>query len=53
MAASSQSSTKTSKTSVRKVFSGVLRHLAPQVEVNGSAESNAANRSFVFIARSH
>lgn len=49
------SSTKSAshKHSARSVLGSVLKHLAPQVEVDGSSQSKAANHAFVYMARSH
>lgn len=49
------SSTKSAshKHSVRSVLGSVLKHLAPQVEVEGSSQSKAANHAMVYMARSH
>ncbi|VVT57660.1 uncharacterized protein SAPINGB_P005806 [Magnusiomyces paraingens] len=47
---SSSSSTKGSK---RHIFSSILRHLAPQVQVEGNSRATSSNHASVLLSRAH
>ncbi|VVT57658.1 uncharacterized protein SAPINGB_P005805 [Magnusiomyces paraingens] len=48
-----RSSSSSSKGSKRHIFGSILRHLAPQVEVDPDFKASSANHASVIMARAH